>query len=389
MFTRTVRQNRVALAALVGGALLLPRSGARAEETPDPNWLREHLEKVVEGDHIPAVAVAVVIDGKVVAASAAGHRKLGAEPRARRNDPFQLCSVTKSMTATLIGELVDREKMRWDMTIAEMFPELEKTTRAAYHKVTVVELLAHLSGMPYEPRTPESVTDGRATTTLGRRYEYVRAALEDKPEAPPGTKFIYGGGPILVACAAERITHTPYEELMHRHVFRPLDMTTAGFGCNATPGTIDAPWEHELEKGHLKPVPPTEAMKHQARSPVGRNVHCSAIDLGRFAALHLKGARGESKFLRPETFEKLYTPVPPTKNAGLGFFRNKTKGFKGDVLTHNGGNGTSCSVYMIAPGENVAACVLMNRGDDVACKARDELCQRLLEMAKEGKFAKD
>jgi hypothetical protein len=78
--------------------------------------------------------------------------------------------------------------------------------------------------------------------------------------------------------------------------------------------------------------------------------------------------------------------VAPTKDTGLGFFRNKAKGIKGDILTHNGGNGTSCSVYMIAPEENLTACVLMNRGDDTACKARDELCHWLLEMAKEGKF---
>jgi CubicO group peptidase (beta-lactamase class C family) len=383
----TVRRSRLALAALCGGFLLLAPLCALADGVADPPWLHKLLEETAAKHHVPAVAAAVVVDGRVVAASSAGHRKLGAEPRVHRDDPFQICSVTKSMTATLVGKFVDRGKLRWDATVAELFPELERTTRPAYRKVTVVELLAHVSGMPYEPHTPESVTDKRGGgSVLRRRYEYVRAALEDPPEAPPGTKFIYGGGPILVACALERGAGVPYEELMHRQLFGPLGMTTAGFGCTASTGKIDGPWEHAFDKGHLRPVRPEEAMKHQARSPVGRNVHCSAADLARFAALHLEGARGRGQFLRPETFQKLYTPVPPTKDTGLGFFRNHAKGLKGDILTHNGGNGTSCSVYMIAPEENLAACVLMNRGDDTACKARDELCHRLLELAKDGKF---
>jgi CubicO group peptidase (beta-lactamase class C family) len=97
------------------------------------------------------------------------------------------------MTATLVGILVEEGVLRWDTTVDEMFPGLRPTTRPAYRDVTVVQLLSHTSGMPYEPKTPESVTDGRARTVVGRRHEYVRAALEDPPEAPPGTKFIYGG----------------------------------------------------------------------------------------------------------------------------------------------------------------------------------------------------
>jgi hypothetical protein len=58
----------------------------------------------------------------------------------------------------------------------------------------------------------------------------------------------------------------------------------------------------------------------------------------------------------------------------------------GDILTHNGGNGTSCSVFMIAPDENVAACVLMNLGTPEACKTRDPWCRRLLHLAKRGEF---
>ncbi|MHC5543237.1 hypothetical protein ACYOEI_33870, partial [Singulisphaera rosea] len=148
------------------------------------------------------------------------------------------------------------------------------------------------------------------------------------------------------------------------------------------------PWEHGVKFGALHPVAPSLVMQRQARSPLGKNVDCSVIDLARFVAMHLEGTRGVSRFLRPETFEKLYEPQRPTKNTGLGFFRISLEkdGIRGDVPTHNGGNGVSCSVFMISPVENVAACVLMNRGDPVACRVCDEWCRKLLVMAKAGKF---
>ena len=68
------------------------------------------------------------------------------------------------------------------------------TMQPAYRAVTVQQLLWHTSGMPYQPRTPESTTDGRARDAVGRRYEYVKAAGVVKPEAAPGTKNICSGG---------------------------------------------------------------------------------------------------------------------------------------------------------------------------------------------------
>ncbi len=168
-------------------------------------------------------------------------------------------------------------------------------------------------------------------------------------------------------------------------------MTSAGFGCCVTPGKINGTWEHGVKYSEIHPVNPSLELQHQARSPVGKNVHCSVIDLARFVAVHLEGTRGKSRFLTPETFAMLYEPRPPTRNTGLGFFRISLAkdGIRGDVLTHNGGNGVSCSVFMIAPLENVAACVLLNRGDPVACRVRDDWCAKLLVMAKERKFPAD
>ena len=166
-------------------------------------------------------------------------------------------------------------------------------------------------------------------------------------------------------------------------------MTHSGFGDNAYPGTINGPWEHVVRDDMVVPVPPNPAQGRQARSPVGKNVHASIIDLARFCVMQLQGERGESRFLKPETFRELHQAVKPSRTVGMGFFRSQAKWSKGVILTHNGGNGKSCSLYMIAPGLNCAACVMMNVGAKEACLVRNDLCKELMEMVASGEIKGD
>jgi hypothetical protein len=166
-------------------------------------------------------------------------------------------------------------------------------------------------------------------------------------------------------------------------------MTRTGFGDNARPGTIDAPWQHEERDGRVIPVPPNAALSREARSPVGKNVHASIIDLARFCVMRLKGARGESHFLKAETFRELDAVVPPSHNACMGIFHEKRSWAKGVILTHNGGNGMSCSLFEIVPEMDIGVCVMMNIGSHEACTVRNELCNRLLEMAAKGEIQAD
>ena len=132
-----------------------------------------------EENRLPALAAAVVVDGKVIAASAVGVRKFGSPVRVHRDDPFHLGSLVKPMSATMFGVLADHGDLRWDMTMAEMFPMLERTMQPAYRGVTIAQLLSHSGGFPYTPRTREHI----AKTAEGLRFEYVRNSVVDPPEA--------------------------------------------------------------------------------------------------------------------------------------------------------------------------------------------------------------
>jgi CubicO group peptidase (beta-lactamase class C family) len=373
---------------VVFGIAILPQM-CSAQDSPratqpilDPAWLRTKLTAIAARHHLPSLAAALVVNDRIVAASAVGVRRWGSTDMVTRDDAYHLGSVAKPLTATMIARLVDLKKLRWDTTIAHMFPELTKTMNPAYRGVTVAQLLSHSSGMPYQPRTPESVTDGRGKTVADKRYEYVKAAVADPPEAPPGTKVIYSGGGVIVASYLERSTHKTYEQLMSELVFEPLGMTTAGFGAQATPGgldRIDGVWDHELKGSTPVPVEPRAEWAEQARAPVGRNVHCSVIDLARFSKVHLV----PGGYLSRASIAVLHSPVSPVDYAP-GWALGQVGWAKGRILWHSGSMGRNHALVHVVPEERFATCVLTNIDGERVHAACDEVNLFLVERVHQG-----
>jgi CubicO group peptidase (beta-lactamase class C family) len=375
----------VRILALLAGGLLLHAAAFAQDTVPDPEWLRAELEQFRVRAGFPAIAASVSIGDRVVAASVAGVRRHGDADRARQQDRFHIGSIAKPVSVTLFARLADQGFLRWDATVERMFPELAARGRPEYRTVTVAQLVSHTSGMPYEPRTRESETDREGSTARERRRGYVKAALRDAPEAPPGTKSIYGGGHIVVAHHVEELMGEPYESLMRDHVFRPLGMASARFGPPASPGSVDSPWEHVLEGGKPRPVAPDGVQFIQARSPAGRNLTMSIGDLGRFAAAHLAGARGNSRFLKPATFAFLHSPLPP-QNVGTSWALGQATWAKGKLLWHSGSTGRNHSLCHVVPEENFAICLATNITFDGAHQRLDELTQALAREVRAGRF---
>ena len=109
------------------------------------------FESIRKKHDLPALAVVVVKDGQICDRVAVGIRKWGDPTPVTTNDIFHIGSCTKSMTATLAAILIDEGKLRWDTTIAGVFPELKGRMDKQYETVTVEQLLHHCGGVPGPP----------------------------------------------------------------------------------------------------------------------------------------------------------------------------------------------------------------------------------------------
>ena len=279
---------------------------SRLDQVDWENWktLQALLLDVHTRTGIPALAAAYVADGKIVDHATVGVEVFGSERRVARGAPFHLGSLTKSITATLIGKLIEEGMLGWDTRIAEVLDDVEM--HAGYRDVTVEQLLQHRGGLhAHTGAAPAGFPDlGPPTgTPVEVRATFLAATLALPPAAVPGEATLYSNaGYTVVGAMAERVCGASWEELVARYVFEPLRLATAGFGVPAAPS------------GHAGNGPRFDAVPLAAYPPTVRvapagNIHASIEDLAVYALAHLRGLGGEDGLLRAATFRRLHTPL--------------------------------------------------------------------------------
>ena len=103
----------------------LPPAGAAEVKKPTPAQLQKILsdfdryaEAAREAWQVPGMAIAVVVDDKVVFAKGYGVKKVGAADKVDEHTIFQIGSTTKAFTAALMAMLVDGKKLDWPDRVA-------------------------------------------------------------------------------------------------------------------------------------------------------------------------------------------------------------------------------------------------------------------------------
>src|SRR5512137_316738 len=97
------------------------------------------------------MAATVLRGERIIAQGVAGVRKRGTAERITLDDRFHLGSSGKAMTATLVAMLVEEGKLNWTTTLGELFADTVKPMHPAWEKVTLRQVLAHRSGLRFDP----------------------------------------------------------------------------------------------------------------------------------------------------------------------------------------------------------------------------------------------
>ena len=334
--------------------------------TPSSKDVSALLTAVIQKHDVPGIAAAIVRDGETVALGVAGVRSRGKPDKIATADRFHIGSDTKAMTAMLCGILVDEGKLKWDRTLGESFHELKKSMHPQYHAVTLEQLLTHRGGAPGDLAKDElwgKLRQHKGTTTSARRL-LLQGVTSKPPEANPGEKYIYSNAGFAIAGhMAEKVTGKSWEDLMREGIFRPLGMTTAGFGAPGMRAKNDQPRGHKADGSPVDPGPGAD--NPVAIGPAGI-VHCSIGDWAKFVAANLPAAK--TKLVKRETLEKLHTPVPGEPKYAMGWIIADGQPWAGGpALTHAGSNTMWFAVAWLAPGKDFAVLVACNQANDNAC----------------------
>jgi CubicO group peptidase (beta-lactamase class C family) len=184
----------------------------------------------------------------------------------------------------------------------------------------------------------------------------------------------------------EKVCGKPFEELITERLFKPLGITSSGFGPPGTSAALDQP------RGHGAAGEPVgierSADNPEAIAPAGR-VHMTIGDWGRFVAFHLAGARAVrglasetgTKLISKESFEVLQrSPEGPDKGYAMGWGVTQ-RAWGGNLLVHSGSNTLWYCVVWIAPEKNFAALACCNQGGKRGETACDEAVGALIARA--------
>ncbi|MFG2789769.1 serine hydrolase domain-containing protein [Streptomyces sp. NPDC048419] len=149
-------------------------------------------------------------------------------------DHMPIAGTAKAFSGAVALSLVDRDALRLDETLGERLPQLP----AAWHRVTLRQLLNHTGGLPDYSQAPAF----RAIVSADPRHHFDNRRLldfvADQPlNFPPGSQYRRSNSDnTAVALMAEAATGTPYEQLLRTLVYRPLDPA----GHKPSPGLSDA-----------------------------------------------------------------------------------------------------------------------------------------------------
>ena len=347
--------------------------------------LKSRIDAIRSEAGLPALAVAAVVDGRLVMLEVSGRRVMGREIPVERDDHWHLGSCGKAMSTTVLARLVEAGTLSWDSTIGSVFEGVEGI-HPEWNPVTLAQLVRHRSGLP-EDRTPDPEIFPRIRALTGplpeQRLDVVRLVLGRPPVTEPGTVMAYSNfGYAIASAMAERKAGATWESLCRLWLFDPLGMESAGFGA---PGGIDRPPQPH---GHLenRPVSPSSLADNPASIAAAGTIHANLKDWGRFLALHL-GKRAD--LLSPAAREELHRPtldgryaagwMTGTRSwAGVGGSR------PGPILTHSGSNGLWFAVTWLAPERGWALMAVSNQGGADAARACDQAIGAVIKVIEAG-----
>lgn len=331
------------------------------------------LEKFRDEHNLPAIAAAVVRVDKILAAGATGVRIAGRPEQVTAASRFHIGSVTKPMTATMIATLVEADKLSWKATPADVFPGQKEDIHPSLRAITLEQLLTHRAGLPpFEEDEEVAQLPHASGPPADVRRAHAEWLLRRGAASPVGEHVYSNAGYGLAAAMAETVAGHSWEELMQTHLFRPVEMESAGFGWPAR-AHPEEPWGHrEGATGFIPHDPNDDYQLALLIAPAG-DVHLNILDLARFAELHLAGLNDKPSLLTAATFKKLHQP---NGEYALGWYIQDIRGLP--ASTHSGSAGTFKASILIYPQKDIAVVIAINADSQQVTEARDKLFGLLL-----------
>ena len=239
--------------------------------------LAEVVGQRLHGDRSGACMAVAVVDEAVSRAFVCADPDQ--PPRIGPTSAFEIGSITKTMTAALLADMIVRGGASLDDPLHEWLPEGAPVPDHQGQPILLRHVVTHTSGLPGLPSRMQttSLVDPYAELSEGD----LLASLGDVTlDAPPGSAFAYSNfASMVLSMAVSQRSGMDFEDLLRERLFDPLGM--AGAYVNDLPDTVVA------AQGHLPNRAPTAAWTFSGNLAGVGGVRATLDDMVRYAQAHL------------------------------------------------------------------------------------------------------
>lgn len=336
-----------------------PSAGSAATDTFDAASWQGRLTELMQRHRVPGAVLGVLHGGSITETSA-GVLSTATGVEVTPESLFQIGSITKVWTATLVMQLVDDGALDLDAPVVEVLPGFRVADPVVTETVTARHLLTHMSGI-----------DGDVFTDTGRGDECIERYVADMKDVaqnhPLGATFSYcNAGYVVLGRIVEQLTGRTWDRALRERLLEPLGLE----------GTVTLPEEallHRTAVGHVHepgedPVPTTTWMLMRSMGPAGL-ITARVADVLSFARMHLSGGVAEdgTRVLSAAGVAAMadkHADLPDTRTLGdswgLGWIRY---GWGGERLIGHDGNTLGQSAFLsVLPAHGMAVSLLTNGG---------------------------
>lgn len=346
---------------LLGGLASVP---VQAELAPDFSAVVSQMRDRISSG-VPSIAIAVAWHGRIIWEYAEGMSDQQGKIKATVHTPYYLASISKTITATALMELVQRQKVDLDQPV-NRYLRTAKVSSPMWDvsQATVRRVANHTAGLATYARgclEGNSKCDASAASAI-RRYAVI--------VWPPGKYFDYSNLDYgILGEVVAQVSGADLGRSLRRTVFKPLGMTDCSLGAKTD--RQNPPAVRYDQSAPFVRMPPV-----RSTTPGASSVFCSVHDLAAFGMFHLKDHLfSQKRILSDRTIELMQANSLDSKEEtqyGLSWWvQQDLHGFHG-VLAQ-GGTTDATAYLQLIPSEDIAVAMLWNTGTPDGAKLIDQV----------------
>lgn len=365
-------------------ALLVLPSATAGQDADIIDAFSRQIAADVEADGIGGISAAVFKGDQVLWAQGFGWADPANRVPAGVRTIYRTGSISKSVTAILMADLVEEGTVALDDAVVDHLPEAAGfgDPPAGVAPITLRQLASHTAGLIREPEL-----EGAAAGPIEDWGHKILASIpHTRYDTLPGARYQYSNiGYGVLGYTLQRAAGTSFMDLVEDRLFKPLGMRSSTFIVGPDLGRRVAVGFVNWDDGTVDPDLP--ALEHEGRGykvPNG-GVYATVGDLATFAAAVM--GMTEHELLQLATRREVMTvqtPEDPDSGYGLGFSIRAVPLEGGDDVRFvgHGGSVAGYNMYLVfepESGYGVALGRNYNRGATNLGEAGNGLLRALLE----------